>query len=230
MRISGILALVGLLAAMTGAAGCNTVSRQEYSDLQQEYNRLGEVNRSLTAEITTAKGNEARLMADVLAARQDKNAAEMKMTQLQAENQRLAKAAAAPAPQTDTPEGWQAVRGGAQVSLGSDVLFGSGKATLTSAGKARVAKVAATIRSKYAGATVRVYGHTDNVPIRKSKWADNLALSAERAMAVARGLTKAGVPAKNIETIAMGSDHPAASNKSAAGRAKNRRVVVKVTQ
>ena len=72
MNIARFLALAGLLAVVTGAIGCNTVSRQEYNDLQQEYNRLGEINQGLSAELKTTNANEARLMADVLAARQDK--------------------------------------------------------------------------------------------------------------------------------------------------------------
>jgi len=119
---------------------------------------------------------------------------------------------------------------GAEFSLGSDVLFSSGRATLTTAGKSALNGIATTIRSQHPGKNVRVYGHTDSDKIRKTKhlWADNLDLSSNRAMAVARHLVTRGIDASLIESIGMGSTRPIAPNTTKAGKKKNRRVEIMV--
>ncbi|HPY77378.1 MAG TPA: OmpA family protein, partial [Anaerohalosphaeraceae bacterium] len=67
-------------------------------------------------------------------------------------------------------------------------------------------------------------------PIRKTKdqWQDNWDLSAGRALTVLRYLTSKGMPADQIRAVACGESRPVASNASAAGKAKNRRVEIVV--
>jgi len=115
-------------------------------------------------------------------------------------------------------------------TLGGDVLFSAGQATLTAAGKKALAAVVAELKAKHPGRLVRVYGHTDSDPIVKSRklWQDNLDLSANRAMAVSRHLAAKGIKAGLIETVAMGSASPVASNSTKAGKARNRRVEIVV--
>ena len=113
-------------------------------------------------------------------------------------------------------------------TVGSDVLFSSGRATLTTGGRNALVAVASKIKTSFPGNIVRVYGHTDSDPIVKSKklWADNLDLSANRAMAVTRYLISKGVARSKIETVGMGASRPITSNKTKAGKAKNRRVEI----
>ena len=115
-----------------------------------------------------------------------------------------------------------------RVILGSDILFASGQATLTTAGKKAIDEIAKDLTSRYAGQLVRVYGYTDSDPIKRSKklWKDNLDLSANRAMAVPRYLISRGIKADRIETIAMGATHYVAANSTKAAKAKNRRVEI----
>ena len=89
-----------------------------------------------------------------------------------------------------------------------------------------------TLRSRYPGMTVRVYGYTDSDPVRKTRhlWKDNLDLSANRAMAVTRYLWSRGVTAARVETIGMGVTHFVSSNATTSGKSKNRRVVIKVVK
>jgi flagellar motor protein MotB len=126
--------------------------------------------------------------------------------------------------------GWKAGTVGAEISIGSDVLFSSGRATLTTGGKRALSRVTSGISSDHAGKTIRIYGHTDADPIRKTKnlWADNLDLSSNRAMAVARYMVSRGIKGSLIESIGMGSTRPIASNKTAAGKKKNRRVEIMI--
>jgi len=72
---------------------------------------------------------------------------------------------------------------------------------------------------------LRLAGHTDN----KGKPAANMRLSQKRAEAVKRYLVAKGVPESHIVAEWFGQTKPKASNKTAAGRAKNRRVEMKVT-
>ena len=130
------------------------------------------------------------------------------------------------------PPGWQETATGAKVTLGSDILFSAGRASLTSKGVASLRSVAATIKNTYPTSQVRVYGFTDGDPIVRSAklWKDNLDLSANRAMAVTRELRKLGIARDRIETIAMGKERPIAANSSKAGKTKNRRVEILVVR
>jgi flagellar motor protein MotB len=121
---------------------------------------------------------------------------------------------------------WVSDPRGAKTSIGSDVLFSSGKASLKGSGKKALSKVARDLKGSYSARPVRIYGFTDSDPIRKSKWKDNLELSANRSMAVTRYLISKGIDNERIETIAMGATHFLTSNKTGSGKAKNRRVEI----
>jgi flagellar motor protein MotB len=71
-----------------------------------------------------------------------------------------------------------------------------------------------------------VSGFTDDKPIGESnrRFADNLELSAQRALTVARGLIEEGMPSSQVFAAAFGAEQPVASNANPAGRALNRRV------
>ncbi len=119
-----------------------------------------------------------------------------------------------------------------RIVLDSEVLFSSGSATLTTKGIAAVKSVAGQIKSKYPGHQIVVEGHTDNVPIKKAKdkFASNWELSTARANSVAKVLRENGIPSGTIQVAGLGDTKPAASNSTAAGRAKNRRVEITVLQ
>jgi flagellar motor protein MotB len=71
-----------------------------------------------------------------------------------------------------------------------------------------------------------VSGFTDDRVVRDGsrQFADNLELSAQRALTVTRALIEDGVPSASVFAAAFGREQPVASNDSAAGRALNRRV------
>lgn len=75
---------------------------------------------------------------------------------------------------------------------------------------------------RYGDTVVDVVGHTDNVGTASY----NYDLSTRRARAVARELEFEGVSPRRIRTIGRGADDPVASNRSASGRAQNRRVEI----
>ena len=106
------------------------------------------------------------------------------------------------------------------------VLFDSGKAELRGGAFPVLDKVAQVLQ-QVADQPVGVEGHTDNVPIKYSGWADNKALSYARAKAVSEYLiSKHGMDPERLTPIGYGEERPIASNGTAEGRQKNRRVEI----
>jgi len=114
------------------------------------------------------------------------------------------------------------------VTLPNAILFDSGKAELKRATSTELDHIRSVLRDKYAGKRVDVVGHTDTDPIKKSKWKDNWELSAQRALSVLRYLVKRGISEKDIKAVGCGESQPIASNSTASGKAKNRRVEIVV--
>jgi chemotaxis protein MotB len=114
------------------------------------------------------------------------------------------------------------------VTLPNAILFDSGKATLKKATSTELDHIRSVLRDKYPGKQVDVVGHTDTDPIKKSKWKDNWELSAQRALSVLRYLVKRGISEKDIQAVGCGESQPIASNSTASGKAKNRRVEIVV--
>lgn len=79
--------------------------------------------------------------------------------------------------------------------------------------------------NRYPDTAVQIVGHTDNTGAADY----NQRLSQRRASSVAQVLIAAGVPSSRIVTIGRGEDQPIASNLTADGRAKNRRVEFVIT-
>ena len=114
------------------------------------------------------------------------------------------------------------------VTLPNAILFDSGKATLKKATSVELDHIKSVLQSKYPSKRIDVVGHTDADPIKKSKWKDNWELSAQRALAVVRYLLKRGIDKDKIRAVGCGASQPIASNSTASGKAKNRRVEIVV--
>ena len=112
---------------------------------------------------------------------------------------------------------------------GDHGLFASGSDRVTSPRKPLIAKIARIIADpKYAFHSIRVIGHTDNVPIRNSiRFADNFALSKARATTV-KELLQAFQPglAKRISVQGKGDIEPLDTRSTKDARARNRRVEI----
>lgn len=107
------------------------------------------------------------------------------------------------------------------------VLFDSGKATLRRSAHSVLDRVAAAL-AEVPSQPIGVEGHTDNVPIQKSGWADNHALSVARANAVAEHLISQGIDPARVTPVGYGETKPIVSNDTAKGRQQNRRVEIVV--
>lgn len=114
-------------------------------------------------------------------------------------------------------------KGTVTVNVSGDVLFSSGQADLRVAAKQTLDKVIAALQREHPGKRIRIEGHTDSDPIRKSKWESNEALSVARADAVRNYLVSKGIDGGLITTKGLGATQPRGQVKS-----KNRRVEIVV--
>ncbi len=111
-----------------------------------------------------------------------------------------------------------------EVEIRTDMLFGSGSATLSTQAGLVIAQLADVLAAT--PNPVRVEGHTDNVPIRNSAFPSNWELSSARSASVVRLLAGGGVDPSRLAVLGLGEFRPAAPNTSAEGRNANRRVLL----
>ena len=109
------------------------------------------------------------------------------------------------------------------------ILFPSGEDQISEQGREVLKRVGAVLKQAR-DKTIRVEGHTDNIPIAKplkARFASNWELSTARATNVVRFLQdEARIEAGSLEAVGLGEYHPIAGNKTPAGRSQNRRIEV----
>ena len=117
------------------------------------------------------------------------------------------------------------------INLASGLLFDSGQDQLKAGGTDALKRVGNVLKD-FPGKQVDVAGYTDNVAIKKGalqkKFPSNKELSDARANSAAQALRDGGV-SSNLSAEGHGDSNPIAGNNTAAGRAKNRRVEVRIT-
>ena len=114
------------------------------------------------------------------------------------------------------------------LNLSGAILFNSGKAEILEEAHGVIDKIALVLQ-RYDKNIIEVEGHTDNVPISSSRFESNDILSMYRALSVAdyiRSVTDLN-PAY-IKSSGRGEYVPIADNSTPEGRARNRRVVIKI--
>ncbi len=209
-----VIILIGLIVLVTQLCGC-TNWKKKYENLNVEHqNAMGLLEREksekgqLADEVTQSHQTIEELQKKI--AEQHKSAAEV----------------------TGFGEGYDvsldAKAGTITVTLPTAILFDSGNATLKRATSVELDHIKSVLGRQYAGRRVDVIGHTDTDPIKKSKWNDNWELSAQRALSVVRYLIGHGIAKDKIRAVGCGESRPVASNSTAGGKAKNRRVEIVV--
>jgi chemotaxis protein MotB len=110
---------------------------------------------------------------------------------------------------------------GLVISLQEAGFFDSGATDIRGSALPVLDRIAAVLPE----APLRVEGHTDNVPIHTPQFASNWELSSSRASSIARHLLlHPNIRAEQMSVAGYAEFHPAASNSTAEGRARNRRV------
>ena len=115
------------------------------------------------------------------------------------------------------------------VMLPSSILFNSGQTKLKKAAKSSLAKVCNVVKNDFPDATIRIEGHTDSDPLKRTKdvYKSNWELSALRATNVLHYLVDScRLDPKKLYIAGFGKHQPVASNKSKGGKKKNRRVEI----
>lgn len=113
------------------------------------------------------------------------------------------------------------ISGSVLFDMGSDALRPEGRQLL----KTLVQPLQVYLRER--DEMLMVSGFTDNTTLlqgRHQRFADNLELSAQRALTVTRTLIDEGMPSSQVFAAAFGAEQPVASNDDEKGRAQNRRV------
>lgn len=115
-----------------------------------------------------------------------------------------------------------------KISLSGAILFESGQADFLSDAKPVLSKVG-DILKLYDDSLIKIEGHTDNVPVSNGRYADNMELSTARATSVWRYFVHTkGLDPKTLEASGRGEYAKVANNDTAEGRARNRRVEIKI--
>lgn len=115
-----------------------------------------------------------------------------------------------------------------RIGISGSVLFAPGSDELRPEGRQLLTSLVQPLRVylRERDEMLMVSGFTDNKPLRggNQRFADNLELSAQRALTVTRALIDEGMPASQVFAAAFGAEQPVASNTDESGRAQNRRV------
>ncbi len=199
-----------IMLALT-LAGC--ASRQQVKTLQQEAKDRETALEELRAENADVKDQLSKARSELASVR----------TELADAKQSAAAAAtppAAPAPAQDTDRVLLVLDGDS---------FAAGKDTLSLDAKKSLQTALAEIRAAAKTSYLRIEGHTDNQPIRKTKdkYKSNVDLAAARAMSVLSYLETVGrISPDKMYVAAYGPYRPITSNSTPKGRASNRRVQI----
>ena len=114
------------------------------------------------------------------------------------------------------------------VTVGSGGAFPSGTADLTDEAQRIIDRIALSAMSP--DSSIKVTGHTDDVPISNGQFRDNWDLGAGRAASVVQAIQNTGLIAGDrLEAVSKGEMEPLADNSTAAGREKNRRIEIEIS-
>jgi chemotaxis protein MotB len=222
-----------LLAAALAVGGCG-VSNSKYMDLTKNRDELAAKNQQLQASLDQAN--------------KDKAALESQNAQLSGHVQEM-EAAAQQGQQASeaTKQGYQDMANKLQgevnsgevqmtqlkdvisMNLSEDILFKAGSSELDAKGKQILTKVATEL--KPTNYQVAVIGYTDNQKVGKgltARYPTNWELGAARAASIVRLFEQEGIEPKRLSAISFGSARPVESNATPEGRAKNRRIEIKL--
>jgi len=120
------------------------------------------------------------------------------------------------------------LKGKLTINMVDSILFDSGRAEVKKGGLEILGKVVSILKD-VKDKSIRIEGHTDDVQISRAlaqRYPTNWELSAARAINVARFLQDQGIDPANLSAAAYGEWKPVATNDTAEGKAKNRRIEI----
>jgi outer membrane protein OmpA-like peptidoglycan-associated protein len=209
--------------AGTAAAAYETSAAQ--ADLKAA---LADRARTSEAELAAREGDLQRAQTEIAAGRQQIASEQQRVADAKKETEverkarkeaeRVAQAAMASLQQVASVK--EEARG-MVITLSGAVLFASGQSTLLPIAQEKLNQVADALKGS-PNQNIVIEGHTDSVGSDSS----NQELALRRAQAVRDYLVSQGLPADRVRAAGIGAARPVADNKSAEGRANNRRVEI----
>lgn len=253
VRVLTLLAAGAIGVAAMASSGC--VSALRYSELQHERDLLAANNEKLKSDMDDASRSTEELAKERAMLEQEKSALAAEKTALEEnlshlrdqqstlgeklsdrdeENKKLQATydglvkdlkKEVKAGQIEI----QQLRDGLRVNVSQDILFDSGSAELDRNGTQVLNRVAVQLRKS--GHQILVIGHTDSKPIRATlakQYPSNWELAGARAASVVRLFARSGLSSKRMNAVSVADSQPVASNKTEEGRAKNRRIEIRL--
>lgn len=212
MKLNATKIMIPICMAVVLLTGCANKDRQRIALLEGNNANLTNRYNNLRAELDSSNSANTDLQQQLIAKQNEINALDAQL----ADKQNLMLAA----------PGWTAVPTGAMISIEGSVLFSVGKIQLRKEVLRTLDAIVSTLQGEYGDHDILILGHTDDQPIKKSGWKDNLQLSSERAMAVARYLSERGINSSRLVTAGSGENRPRTANDTKKSRATNRRVEI----
>ena len=115
-----------------------------------------------------------------------------------------------------------------QLSMKGSILFESGKADIITDARPILSRLG-DILGNFEGYVIEIIGHTDNVPMTSPTFKDNNWLSSARALNAAEFLIDNNkLDPQNVKYSGRGEYEPIADNNTSDGRAKNRRIEIRI--
>jgi chemotaxis protein MotB len=210
-----VAAFAGLAAISCGCA----VPAEKYRELEERHSLISKEKDRLEKENKDLK-TKVKVLSDEL---------EGHKIRLQSMDE-LLKDMNAEKPPEAPAEGWKTNPKTGGIVLEGDIMFAAGSSKLSTKGKATLKRLASLLNSqKYREYFVRIDGHTDDVPVKRTvkENIDNWFLSARRAHAVLVELKGLGVSDARLFVVGYGEHHPIVPNKPGRkGTPANRRVEI----
>jgi len=239
-----LLALAGLGAL--ALAGC--VAKGQYVQVERERDLLAASNEALKKQVANVRQDGEALTQEKSALTNQNAALAASLTEMQSQQDALGSQLQERDQETQrlqaTYDGLvanlkqevqagqvtvQQLRDGLRVNVAQDILFDSGSAEVDRNGTEVLTKVATELRKS--PNQILVIGHTDNKPIGPAlvkQYPSNWELAGARAASVVRLFTRSGLPEKRLLAVSMADVRPVASNATPEGRAKNRRIEIRL--
>jgi chemotaxis protein MotB len=204
-----------------GSCVSNRLHQQAMDDKDAEIRKLREERTALKEQMQSLHGNL--------------QSAQGELANASAKTADTPEPAPSPKSQEKIPEldalgvGYGERNGHTVITIPSAISFASGQAELSKEGQKALKEVAVQLKKKFSGARLSIDGHTDDEPIKKSKFSSNRELSVARAMAVLTFLvTECNVPDEQCIVAGHSQYDPIAKGKGKEDLAKNRRVEIVV--
>jgi len=239
-------ALALLAAGALAPAGC--VSKERYTQAEQERDLCAARYEQLRTQVESANRSGETLAQEKTALATEKTVLAAQVATLQTQGEELGSKLHEREEEArklqETYDGLVAnlkkelqagqvevkqLRDGLRVNVAQDILFDSGSAALDDNGSEVLQRVATQL--KKSPHTILVIGHTDDRPIGPAlikQYPTNWELAGARAASVVRLFDDSGLPARRMLAVSMADVQPVASNKTAEGRARNRRIEIRL--